>query len=76
MKLEAVLKAFGIKKNAPALAITDPHAQNTIAIAVVGLAKASLMWGAKEIAMMAAIGVMLYANISDHIVGKSTWRNK
>jgi hypothetical protein len=43
MKLEAELKVFGIKKNAPALAIVDPHVQSAIAIEVVGLAKASLM---------------------------------
>jgi hypothetical protein len=43
MKLEAELKAFGIKKNAPALAIVDPHVQSAIAIEVVGLANASLM---------------------------------
>ena len=43
MKLEAVLKAFGIEKNAPALAIAEPHVQSAIAITVVGLAMASLM---------------------------------
>ena len=43
MKLEAVLKTIGIEKNPPALAITDPHVHSAIAIAVVGLAKASLM---------------------------------
>ena len=69
MKLVAVLKTFGIEKCAPALAIAEPHVQTAIAIAVVGLAKESPMCGAKEIAMMAAIGAMLYANNSDQTVG-------
>jgi hypothetical protein len=69
MKLVAVLKTFGIEKCVPALAIAEPHVQTAIAIAVVGLAKESPMCGAKEIAMMAAIGAMLYANNSDQADG-------
>jgi hypothetical protein len=41
--LEALLYECEIAKNAPALAIADPHVQSAIAIAVVGLAIASLI---------------------------------
>ena len=58
-----------IEKKAPALAIADPHAQRAIAIRVVGLVNASLMWGANKIVTRATIGIKLYANSSDHIVG-------
>ena len=41
--LETLLKMGGIEKNAPALAIADPHAHSAKAIPVVGLAIESLM---------------------------------
>jgi hypothetical protein len=41
--LEALLYECEIEKRAPALAITDPQVQSAIAIAVAGLAMASLM---------------------------------
>jgi len=41
--LEILLEVFEIEKNAPALAIKDPHVQSASAIAVAGFAKASHM---------------------------------
>ena len=46
-----------IEKKAPALAIADPHAQRAIAITVVGLVIASLMWWANKIVTRAAMGI-------------------
>lgn len=70
MMLEILLAEAEIEKNEAVLAITDPHVHIAIAITVVGLVTPSLMCGAKATATIAAIGMMLKANNSDHTVGK------
>ena len=68
---EKVLETVCDELKIATLAITDPIAQNPTAIATLGLATLSLMCGAHEIATIAAAGMMLNANNSDHNVGNS-----
>ena len=74
--LDILPKLLDSEKNIPALAITDPQVHSKIAMMVLGLVTPSLICGANAIATMAAMGVMLYANNSDHTVGISRWSRR